>query len=898
MTAKVKWSIRLKISAVVSVLVMVSLGLYLFVALGLFNSDKSAYIFETTLNTTANLKSHVQTYLLRVLKDSQNLYNLLVDRDLKAEPLRQAALLKELLPKQQYFDLEKFTTTEAKDSKSKDKTKATRAAALEAIKAMRMGGAKDAESWLKKTLPESEDEALELSSMPEEWLYAYGVWMQQAAKLSEAAEAFETLVQHHTKSRFLMGATWRLGEIKFAQREFAAALVRYQASMGIEEPGISSYTAYKIGWTHWLSGRPKDALREFERAYKAAQAPKALKLRLLVDIEDLLVELGDTAALRRILANIADFELRQQRLDARIAKLREQNAAPTKSTSSLEAQRLLRGMFYADPDMVEFSVYAKPGNKLPPQRLLRLVNSAYLKESEQKDSYLDRVDSERPIDFARVKPETPLLANSSLKGGMGLLTLTRQDPLTGRVFVTRLRMDRFLEPFVRNRVYVSFLSDASGSLFAHRDANALVAQKNMLSEAYVQEAVISKINETVREQTGKDGQRRIVAYSGVELFDLYAFAVIKTDKAFQAARELTIKSLYIGISFIAFAILIGMLFAKSLTGPLDLLFRGTQVIAGGNFKERVHIKVRDEIGVLADSFNFMASRIVSLLEQEKDKVRMEEELKVAKLVQDSFFPESRQQVGCLDIAAFYTPSSECGGDWWGLLPTGQRTMFLIGDATGHGVPAALITATAAASMNTVRELAAIHPEILDSPGEILRILNKAVFHAAQGKILMTFFVAVIDTEKMKVTYSNASHNPPYLYRFKDKDPDKKDLKPLQDAVGLRLGHKPDATYTDASSDISVQDVMVMFTDGLVECTNPAKEEYGNRRFIKSILKFAKAKTEDVCKGIMDACMEHYAGHPLADDLTLVCVRVMPKAESAPAPLVVASAAAQEALAAS
>src|SRR5690606_32048567 len=105
-----------------------------------------------------------------------------------------------------------------------------------------------------------------------------------------------------------------------------------------------------------------------------------------------------------------------------------------------------------------------------------------------------------------------------------------------------------------------------------------------------------------------------------------------------------IKSIYFGVFFIALAMIIGIVFAKTLTGPLDRLFKGTKVIAAGNFKSRVTVSANDEIGVLADSFNFMAGRIVSLLEQEKDKVRMEEELKVAKLVQDSFFPANHLTV--------------------------------------------------------------------------------------------------------------------------------------------------------------------------------------------------------------------------------------------------------------
>jgi sigma-B regulation protein RsbU (phosphoserine phosphatase) len=123
-----------------------------------------------------------------------------------------------------------------------------------------------------------------------------------------------------------------------------------------------------------------------------------------------------------------------------------------------------------------------------------------------------------------------------------------------------------------------------------------------------------------------------------------------------------------------------------------------------------------------------------------------------------------------------------------------------------------------------------------------------------------------------------------LYKFKEREPDKKDLKPLQDAVSLRLGHKPETTYTDASAEVGPGDVIVMFTDGFVECTNKEKEEYGNRRFIKSMLKSAKTPTEEIRDGIVKAAMEHYAGQPLGDDLTLVCARVHPEGAVLPEPV--------------
>lgn len=893
MDRKVKLSIRIKIIAVVSALVLVSLGLYLFVALRLFNDDKTAYVFQATSETATSIRTQAETYVARLLKDSLNIYNLLVDRDLKPEDEREPLSLKEALPKRaatlgipgtREMTADARAAFDKQTSSAKDPLRPRLA-----LLYLRDGKAEEASRILFP--PKEDDEAgVELAKQSADWLLAAGLIHERRRLFAEAEQALAAFVKSHKKDPRLHAAELKLGDLAARNRKYDRAEAYYRAASSIEDAELAAYAGYRLAWALWHLGRPKAAIEQMTRVLRLGKLlPARIKSAMGGDVEAIVSERYETsleAAKTFFIAyeGLAKAKLRIERVATAVQRLKETPKGKPQATTVLESKLLLRNLFYGDPDLVEFTVYDKLVKKAgKPRRLVRLVNKEYLSESNLKPDYLDRVDKDRPVDFARVTPQKPLLQNSSMKDGMGLLTLVRQDPLTSRFMVLRFKMDHFLSMF-GNPVYTSFLADSSGALFAHRDPQKLVTDVNMLDEKYVVDAIKSGQGEGTREQETRAGDTVIVAYSGLDFFNLYAFVEIKRDKAFQAARILTERSIYFGLFFIVVAIFIGIIFARSLTTPIDKLFKGTQVIAAGKFEERVLVETGDEIGILADSFNFMASRIVALLGQEKDKVRMEEELKVAKLVQDSFFPANHMVLGRVEVSAFYTPAAECGGDWWGCVPVGQRVMLLIGDATGHGVPAALITATAASCCTTVKELAASRPELLDSPAEIMRLLNKAVYGAAQGKILMTFFIAIIDPVTRTVTYSNASHNPPYLYKFKERDPDKKDLRPLQDAVSLRLGHKPDTTYTDATSDVGPGDVVVMFTDGFVECTNKEKDEYGNRRFIKSVLKLAKTPTEEIRDGIVKAAMDHYAGHPLGDDLTLVCAKVHPEGVVIPEPV--------------
>ena len=897
---KIKLSIRVKIITVIATIVLSSLGLYLAVALNLFNKDKSAYVFESGLTTAETVSTQVSNFLQRLIKDSLNIYNLLVDRQLKPDAIIVARDFNDIFPRKKpkskeliektIFDL---TNRIPKSSGKKiEEMKVELAAAyLEKAEAYLLdqrsnkksketGGTQFKESLrLASALfvtEESEgDEKAAVKSADHLFVIAQ-IYMLLADFENAELALKEFLEKYKTDSRRNM-AFFYLAEALYAKRDYTGAIDRYLTFLKRGKGDQVSFAHYKLVWAYQLTGNSKQAIAHLDSLRRVwSKFPEVAKKDIYRFAVQIFGEAQNLDGAGKFYGNIKDGSSYMTLVKQDIELIKNGSSAGRGASNLLESRRLLRSLFYGDPDIVEFSVYAPTTGKEKPARLARMVNKDYLSESNLNEYYLDRVDEERPVAFAQVTPERPLFINSSIKGGMGLLTLVRKDPLTGRYLVVRSKMDHFLNMFTQNKVYSTFMINTSGDLFAHKEARRLVDDLNMLEEKYITEIVKAGTRIGVRELSDRSGTDMIVAFTDVGIFNLMVFSEIKKSKAFLAARELTKKSLYYAVFLVSVAIMIGIMFARSLTIPIDILFRGTKIIAGGDFKTRVAVKSKDEIGVLADSFNFMAGRIVQLLEQEKDKVRMEQELKVAKLVQDSFFPANKLISGNLDIAAFYTPSSECGGDWWGMLRNGRKSLIMIGDATGHGVPAALITATAASCSITIQEMGKIHPDLLDSPAQILKLLNKAVFGAAQGKILMTFFVCVVDPDNMTVTYSNASHNPPYLYKYDEKaDPSKKDLKALMEAVGYRLGHKPDSVYEDASMKISSDDMLVLFTDGFIECTSPEKEEYGNRKFIKSILKYMKGPSEDACNGIVKDARDFFAEQPLADDLTMVVAKVLP-----------------------
>ena len=368
-----------------------------------------------------------------------------------------------------------------------------------------------------------------------------------------------------------------------------------------------------------------------------------------------------------------------------------------------------------------------------------------------------------------------------------------------------------------------------------------------------------------------DGKKYLIAFSKFPHDDWLALSIIDEGEAYNVSYFLFKKTLAFAGIIISLGIIFGTLLAKNLTNPIDDLVEGTDQIAKGNFHHLIPKRAEDELGQLADSFNYMNKELLRYIEEVKEKSRMENELAVAQLVQASFFPEKKVTTEKFSVLGHYASASECGGDWWGTKTIQDKNLLFIGDATGHGVPAALITATANCVANLLPQICEEHPEILDSPAKILDYFNLAVYKVG-GKILMTFFIGVYDKNTKTLKYANASHNPPYLYRYNEQEPQKSDISLLLDAEGERLGHIENPKYTEGAVQMNDQDVLVMVTDGIIEAENAEKKPYGERRFMKSLLKHVKSNPEDLLSGIIHDSEEFLGGCRPDDDVTLIIAK--------------------------
>jgi serine phosphatase RsbU (regulator of sigma subunit) len=350
---------------------------------------------------------------------------------------------------------------------------------------------------------------------------------------------------------------------------------------------------------------------------------------------------------------------------------------------------------------------------------------------------------------------------------------------------------------------------------------------------------------------------------GYDLAPIDAFAVAAEERKAAASTEAVLYTGAVGVLFILIGTLLAIFQGLSISRPIKQLAKRADQISRGDLAARVEVKSSDEIGVLGENFNYMADQIVILLQQTAEKARIEQELEVARTIQETLVPPpDLVDKGTLRFSGFFQPASQTGGDWWTWHDlTGGKVLLVIGDVTGHGVPSAMITAAAKAACDVAR---AVHNDDV-TVSRLLEIMNYAIFESAKRKFVMTCFASIIDTRRRTITYANAGHNFPYLLRANE--------FATMMIRGNRLGDVRESQYESKTIDLAPGDVLIWYTDGIVECENRGGEEWGEKRFRAAVKRAGGLDSAQMRDSIVADARDFYSDVPRKDDITMVVGRI-------------------------
>jgi len=312
------------------------------------------------------------------------------------------------------------------------------------------------------------------------------------------------------------------------------------------------------------------------------------------------------------------------------------------------------------------------------------------------------------------------------------------------------------------------------------------------------------------------------------------------------------------VLLIALNACLALMFSRSITRPLELLTAASNKLANGNFKARVDIRSRDEFGDLGRVFNQVGPQLAT-------HVRLQQAMDVAMQIQYNLLPQAAPNLSGLDVRGMAFYCDETGGDYFDYLCVDdegrQRLCAVVGDVSGHGLPSALLMATA---RGLLRQRVSMHGSL----GEIVTDVNQRFSEDVErsGRF-MTLFLARIDRQRKKIEWVRAGHDPALLY-----DPATETFASLK-GKGLPLGVDAAIPYHESSAAIEDGQVLFIGTDGLWETSNEKGELFGKDRLKEVIRRHASQSAREILLAVHTAAEEFRGELKQEDDLTIVVIKI-------------------------
>jgi len=378
----------------------------------------------------------------------------------------------------------------------------------------------------------------------------------------------------------------------------------------------------------------------------------------------------------------------------------------------------------------------------------------------------------------------------------------------------------------------------------------------------------------------QDGKYHYVAFMYP---DLAKGMIYECGYSYLAYREYMhpfgIKLILMAIVLLTFVLLgFRLFFIGALVHPLKVLLDGLQQISRGDFDINIPVKVEDEIGGLTRNFNRMAHTMMlarkelddysnhleemvrdRTFELQKARDALWGEMALAKKIQTVLLPQNPAIEG-YDVCAFMEPASEVGGDYYDVIRVKDKYWVVIGDVSGHGVPAGLIMMMLQTTIKTV-----INQNPLISPSDLISIINMVITEniktlGEDRYVTMTVFSVA---ENGTFVYAGA-HEDILIYRA-----ERGEVESIK-TNGMWLGIKDDiARYlADNSFSLEIDDVILLYTDGVIEALGKNNILFSERKLVEILNQLGGNTVEEIKKGIV----EELKAYVWQDDITLIVIK--------------------------
>jgi sigma-B regulation protein RsbU (phosphoserine phosphatase) len=362
------------------------------------------------------------------------------------------------------------------------------------------------------------------------------------------------------------------------------------------------------------------------------------------------------------------------------------------------------------------------------------------------------------------------------------------------------------------------------------------------------------------------------------------------DNASFIRNALLAIAIFFGLIELA-ALYIGVRLSRTMTSAVADLYHATEFVNTGDLSHRIQLRGHDQMAALGASFNSMTHSLARLINEQKEKQRLENELSIAYEVQELLFPQKETTLPGLEVHGLCVPARTVSGDYYDFIPLGTDRMVLaVGDISGKGISAALLMATVHAyvraySLEPEAVLAPAMPEYQSqsqgdgrmyyrgddgsdaqqlAPAMLMTTLNYQLYRSTPSAKYATMFLGCYDPQARTLKYCNAGHLPPILLRASG------EVLTL-DINGTVVGLFEGVTYEESVVVLHPGDIFIAYSDGVTEPENEFGE-FGEDRLVALIREHRRKPLKRITEIVTSAVADWIGSAEQPDDITIVLAR--------------------------
>ena len=408
----------------------------------------------------------------------------------------------------------------------------------------------------------------------------------------------------------------------------------------------------------------------------------------------------------------------------------------------------------------------------------------------------------------------------------------------------------------------------------HHTALNSLTQNRLLDDLM---AAAKSQDNSIRYVTSYDESQTMQAYvSYFKPLDWYVAVNVPVSEIHDPAKNLVTRLSYVIALIFLGSLIAAFLLVTRISRPLNMLASYAKELPSHDFTaeeekgspiDNLPAKFKDEVGRLAQSLLFMKAElkksIKDLMTTTAAKERIESELNVARDIQMGILPKTFPafpQYNEFHLYAMVEPAKQVGGDLYDFfLVDEDHLCFAVGDVSDKGVPAALFMVITKTLINTMAQQD-------PSPAEMMVKINNILSTDNPNSMFVTLVIGILNFRTGKVRYSNGGHNPPILIK------DQGGVFYEKQLSGPAVGAIEDVAYKELSLTLNPGDALFLYSDGITEAMNPAKELFSDERLLSEIELLRDRTVEDVIARVNTMVKEHAGSEPQSDDIAMLMIR--------------------------